>query len=137
MLKGEHVRPGARPAPGAELEIAVFADRPRELIESAREQPGADVSAEHLSLADESHPAEPPGSHVRPLGVCRLICDGCPPIVFFLYATDTLRALALLPSLPPWLDAGYRVVYDPDDLTGKMVPPSGRGESTADPGGRS
>ena len=49
------------------------------------------------------------------------------PLDFVLFHTDRLRAIALMAELPPWLDVGYRVLHDPDGLSDKMVPPSGRG----------
>ncbi|MDA0311487.1 MAG: aminoglycoside 6-adenylyltransferase [Gemmatimonadetes bacterium] len=46
---------------------------------------------------------------------------------FSLFPIDMLRVISILPELPPWLDAGYQVFYDPEGLTGSMVPPFGRG----------
>jgi aminoglycoside 6-adenylyltransferase len=41
--------------------------------------------------------------------------------------------MAYLPELPPWIDAGYQVLYDPDNVAGSMVPPYGRGYSGRPP----
>jgi aminoglycoside 6-adenylyltransferase len=48
-------------------------------------------------------------------------------IDFSLFTADMLRVIAYLPELPPWIDAGYQVLYDPGNVTGSMVPPFGRG----------
>jgi aminoglycoside 6-adenylyltransferase len=48
-------------------------------------------------------------------------------IDFSLFSADILRVISYLPELPPWIDAGYQVLYDPGNVTGSMVPPFGRG----------
>jgi len=58
--------------------------------------------------------------------------DGCR-VDFTLFPVDMLRVISILPELPPWLDAGYQVFYDPDGLTGPMVPPFGRGYAGRSP----
>lgn len=45
---------------------------------------------------------------------------------FTLSATEILDRLVGAPSLPPWLDAGYEVLYDRDGRAAELPPPSGR-----------
>lgn len=46
---------------------------------------------------------------------------------FTLSSRSALRVISYLPELPPMLDLGYRVLWDPEGATGPMCPPQGRG----------
>jgi aminoglycoside 6-adenylyltransferase len=48
-------------------------------------------------------------------------------IDFSLWPVSLLEHIIAAPSLPPELDAGYRVLLDKDQLTQRMLPPSGKG----------
>ena len=98
--------------------LVVFADDPAQLAGTVPEW-----TADFGDLLQFRH-APPPGA--RACGRLGARGEGGS-MDFVIFHADRLRALALMPELPAWLDAGYRVLHDPDGLADKMVPPSGRG----------
>ncbi len=119
ILTGSMARGGAVVDALTDHDVALFLDDP-----DALEASGAWYDAFGDVLVTIPETREELG---REFSTRLVVYDDGSRIDFSLFPTDILRVIAILPELPPWLDAGYQVLYDPERITGTMVPPFGRG----------